>query len=396
MSRLWAESLPVSCCHPGADPLLGRTEILNSWRQIFLHGQPGRYSGSCRSRWPLIGDDRHCLRAGGDRKRALCLHQPVRPGGRCLAHDPSSGRAGPAGHPASGARPADSAATATTPPDRGTARRNAVEANAVSLRGLPPTGILTPMKLSRIIRRRPPSPPPCLLPPCLAAALASWRCRLARADYGTGLDAFNAGAFDQAFADWQKAALTGDKRAQHALGLLLESGRGTKADLAQAVKWYEASAEQGFAPAMNNLAMLYAEGRGVKKDQNKAIAYWSKAAEGGNATAEFNLGVQYMLGEGVPRDQKQTVTLWTKSADAGNVQAQYNLGLLYDRGDGVKADEKQAAHWIAKAAEAGLAEAQIDLAEFYRTGRGVNKDPDQAYQWLEKAASPAASKPSRS
>jgi hypothetical protein len=40
MSRLWAESLSVSCCHPGADPLLGRTEILNSWRQIFLHGQP--------------------------------------------------------------------------------------------------------------------------------------------------------------------------------------------------------------------------------------------------------------------------------------------------------------------------------------------------------------------
>lgn len=40
MSQLWAETLAVSCCHPGSEPLLGRAEILNSWRQIFLHGQP--------------------------------------------------------------------------------------------------------------------------------------------------------------------------------------------------------------------------------------------------------------------------------------------------------------------------------------------------------------------
>lgn len=40
MSRLWAEGLAVSCCHPGAAPILGRGDILDSWRQIFLHGQP--------------------------------------------------------------------------------------------------------------------------------------------------------------------------------------------------------------------------------------------------------------------------------------------------------------------------------------------------------------------
>jgi hypothetical protein len=40
MSRLWAGSLAVSCCHPGATPLLSRGEILNSWRQIFIHGHP--------------------------------------------------------------------------------------------------------------------------------------------------------------------------------------------------------------------------------------------------------------------------------------------------------------------------------------------------------------------
>jgi hypothetical protein len=38
MNRLWAASLPVSCLHPGALPLLGRREILDSWRQILLQG----------------------------------------------------------------------------------------------------------------------------------------------------------------------------------------------------------------------------------------------------------------------------------------------------------------------------------------------------------------------
>lgn len=40
MSRLWAETLAVSCCHPGATPLFGRTDVLKSWRQIFMHGHP--------------------------------------------------------------------------------------------------------------------------------------------------------------------------------------------------------------------------------------------------------------------------------------------------------------------------------------------------------------------
>lgn len=40
MRRLWAAKLPVSCLHPGAAPLLSRVDILNSWRQIFIHGHP--------------------------------------------------------------------------------------------------------------------------------------------------------------------------------------------------------------------------------------------------------------------------------------------------------------------------------------------------------------------
>ena len=44
MRRLWAAKLPVLCLHPGAAPLLSRIDILDSWRQIFIHGHPREIS----------------------------------------------------------------------------------------------------------------------------------------------------------------------------------------------------------------------------------------------------------------------------------------------------------------------------------------------------------------
>lgn len=38
MVSLWAETLPVFCCHPGWPPILGRDEILASWREILRVG----------------------------------------------------------------------------------------------------------------------------------------------------------------------------------------------------------------------------------------------------------------------------------------------------------------------------------------------------------------------
>jgi hypothetical protein len=35
MSNLWSEDYPCVCIHPGSTPLLGREEILESWRDIF-------------------------------------------------------------------------------------------------------------------------------------------------------------------------------------------------------------------------------------------------------------------------------------------------------------------------------------------------------------------------
>lgn len=37
MEALWAETAPVACLHPGWGALLGRDEVLDSWRRILSH-----------------------------------------------------------------------------------------------------------------------------------------------------------------------------------------------------------------------------------------------------------------------------------------------------------------------------------------------------------------------
>jgi ketosteroid isomerase-like protein len=67
MSRLWADSAPIACVHPGLPPLVGRTAVLESWKRIL--GGAGEWEMSCRSaRAHVIGETAFvtCFEASGD------------------------------------------------------------------------------------------------------------------------------------------------------------------------------------------------------------------------------------------------------------------------------------------------------------------------------------------
>jgi ketosteroid isomerase-like protein len=40
MERLWAQRAPVACVHPGWPPLIGREQVMASWRAIMSGGAP--------------------------------------------------------------------------------------------------------------------------------------------------------------------------------------------------------------------------------------------------------------------------------------------------------------------------------------------------------------------
>lgn len=40
MEAVWSRAAPVSCCHPGWEPLLGRAQVMASFRAIIGNGPP--------------------------------------------------------------------------------------------------------------------------------------------------------------------------------------------------------------------------------------------------------------------------------------------------------------------------------------------------------------------
>jgi len=44
MADVWAQETEVRCLHPGAHPILGRDQVLASWREIFASSEAGAIS----------------------------------------------------------------------------------------------------------------------------------------------------------------------------------------------------------------------------------------------------------------------------------------------------------------------------------------------------------------
>ena len=64
---------------------------------------------------------------------------------------------------------------------------------------------------------------------------------VSNADFGDGLDAYNAGDHKTALQEWLALAEEGDVRAQYNVGWMNAYGIGTLQDYEQAVVWYRKS-----------------------------------------------------------------------------------------------------------------------------------------------------------
>lgn len=119
----------------------------------------------------------------------------------------------------------------------------------------------------------------------IAAGLTVWAAA-ARADFAAGLAAFDGGDYATALAEWWPLAETGNSEAQVALAGLYFFGHGTRADAAEAMRWYRRAAEAGNAVAQLNLGDAYARGLGVPVDPVSAYVWLSLAAAQGRQWAE--------------------------------------------------------------------------------------------------------------
>jgi hypothetical protein len=74
-------------------------------------------------------------------------------------------------------------------------------------------------------------------------------------------------------------ATAGDAQAQYELAGFYHYGYVGSNDYAKALKWYRASARQGYADSMVGLSVMYLGGQGVAKDRREAFVWLNLAAQ---------------------------------------------------------------------------------------------------------------------
>lgn len=161
----------------------------------------------------------------------------------------------------------------------------------------------------------------------LLFTLALWLCSPALiADYQAGLDAYLAGDYETAIAQWQavvEAPPGTVPQAVHAetlyaIGMLFWTGQGVQTDNIEAASWLLLAAEMGHPDAQNKLAFLYSVGQGVKQNDFAALKWWQMAASQGDADAQYNLGVAFRDGLGVTPNAEKSMMWFRESASNGD------------------------------------------------------------------------------
>jgi cell division septation protein DedD len=138
------------------------------------------------------------------------------------------------------------------------------------------------------------------------------------ADVKAGVDAWTAGDYDRAVAEWQGPAAEGDADALFNLAQAYRLGRGVPADNAKARQLYEDAARRGHVKAADNFGlMLFQEG-----EQEKAMPLIRSAAERGDPRAQYVLGLSHFNADYAPRDWVRAYALMTLAQAQGLPQAQ--------------------------------------------------------------------------
>ena len=141
------------------------------------------------------------------------------------------------------------------------------------------------------------------------------------ADFDTAKTAYLVGDYAKAINQFEPLAADGNAKAQLALALMYETGRGVAQNLTVAELWYRSAAEQGHATAQAHLARMHFRGSGVSQDYTEASKWYRKNAEQGRPDSQFNLGGMYEQGLGVERDYVQAYAWLAMAARGGSDDA---------------------------------------------------------------------------
>jgi TPR repeat protein len=70
------------------------------------------------------------------------------------------------------------------------------------------------------------------------------------------------------------------------IGRIYRDGDGVSRDVAEAIRWFQKAADQGYVDAMTELGGLYATGQSIPRDCAAAHRWFALAAQHGSRQAE--------------------------------------------------------------------------------------------------------------
>lgn len=184
------------------------------------------------------------------------------------------------------------------------------------------------------------------------------------------------------FANYTKAAASGDPIAQTALGVLYFDGTIVKRDYRIAMSQFRQAAEQGHADAQFRLGQMFADGLVDRVDAYQAVRWYRLAVAQGHAEAEYCLSLHTRCGCGTEKDDKRAFELMESSAARGNVKAQIDVNKMLTEGFGVRANKVEGLKWLTRAAKQGSMEGQFHVAVLNFSGDGVPQNKPEGIKWF--------------
>lgn len=157
------------------------------------------------------------------------------------------------------------------------------------------------------------------------AVLAMAAASPALADVKAGVDAWLAGDFPKAIAEWRGPAAAGEPDAQFNLGQAYKLGRGVTADQNVAMDWYRKAAASGHMQAQATLGLqLFTLGK-----RDEAMLWLKKASDQGESRAQYVVGTAYFNGDPpLSKDWARAYALMTRANAAGIGAAKASLAQM--------------------------------------------------------------------
>jgi len=202
-------------------------------------------------------------------------------------------------------------------------------------------------------------------------------------------------------------AKKGNAVAQLCIGENHITGFADSRDERKAQKWFEKAANQGLAEAQVQLGRTYLPppssggilGRifsrlrdwwqGPKRNIALAVRWFEAAAEQGNAEGIFQLGLLKLLGHYVEQDIQTGIRLMEDAAAMGLGHAQVSLAVIFSEGEYTNPNPERASYWFRQGESQINREFELEtlvcLGIAYKEGWGTAPNKILAYKWFRLA-----------